>query len=521
MNWTRTRICRVLLASAALLLASGACSDGTNPGASTSTIGRAQATTTPDGTSTTADRPQGPVADMSELLTGGRGVYIGSPERLEPNSGEPIEFNRPGYVEEEYVAAGTAVAYVADGELTSDGRWSFSESESADYRTRVLVRRPESIENTSGVVVVEWLNVSGGVDADPEWTSLAEEVIREGHAWVGVSAQMIGIEGGPVRVEVDIPGAESAGLGIKEVDRERYGSLDHPGDAFAYDIYTQVARALRAGQGLGGSLPSTVIAAGESQSAAAMVTYVNGVQPLTGAFDGFFVHSRGGSGLPLAEAGESVDIASSVGGAPTILRTDATVPIMVVQAENDVAGPLRSVLARQPDADLFRLWEVAGTSHADRHLVGDDIADLIECGQPMNDGPLHIVTKAALHHLVTWIDTGQAPPTAPQLELTEGDQPEVARDEDGIALGGVRTPPLEVPAQVLSGEAGSGTDVICILAGTTIPIPPDRLAELYPTREDYEQRYEAAVDTAIAGGYVLDADRDGIMAYANPDLIAG
>jgi hypothetical protein len=515
------RIRRVLLTSAALLLVAGACSDGTNDAASTTTTAAGGQETAPDGTSTVVDRPHGPVADLSESLTGGRGVYIGSPERLEPGTGALVGFDRPGYVEEEHVAAGTAQAYVADGELGSDGRWDFSEGEQADYRTRVLVRRPERSEDFSGVVVVEWLNVSGGVDADPEWTSLAEEVIREGHAWVGVSAQVIGVEGGPVRVAVDIPGAETAGSGIKAVDPERYGSLDHPGDAFSYDIYTQVGRALRAGQGLGGPLPSTVIAAGESQSAAAMVTYVNGVQPLTEAFDGFFVHSRGGSGLPLAKPGESVDIASAIGRAPTILRTDSTVPIMVVQAENDVAGPLRSFLARQPDGDLFRLWEVAGTSHADRHLVGDDIADLIDCGVPMNDGPLHVVTKAALHHLVTWIDTGQVPPSAALLELTEGDQPQVVRDEDGIALGGVRTPPLDVPAQVLSGEAGTGTDVICILAGTTVPIPPERLAELYPTREDYEQRYEAAVDEAVADGYVLDADRDGIQAYARPELIAG
>ena len=133
MEWTTTRICRVLLASAALLLAAGACSDDTNgAGSTTTTVGGAQATTTPDGPSTGVDRPEGPVADLSEPLTGGRGVYIGSPERLEPGSGELVDFDRPGYVEEEYVAAGTAESYVADGELTSDGRWSFSEAESAD-----------------------------------------------------------------------------------------------------------------------------------------------------------------------------------------------------------------------------------------------------------------------------------------------------------------------------------------------------------------------------------------------------
>ena len=142
----------------------------------------------------------------------------------------------------------------------------------------------------------------------------------------GVSAQLIGVEGGPVLVEVDVPGAELAGLGMKAIDPERYGALDHPGDAFSYDIYTQVARALREGQGFGDLEPSMLVASGQSQSAAAMVSYINGVQPLTQAFDAFFVHSRGGSGMPFPPVGESVDFASTIGGTPSILRTDTDVP---------------------------------------------------------------------------------------------------------------------------------------------------------------------------------------------------
>ncbi|MCK9930747.1 hypothetical protein MXD62_26960 [Frankia sp. Mgl5] len=33
--------------------------------------------------------------------------------------------------------------------------------------------------------------------------------------------------------------------------------------------------------------------------------------------------------------------------------------------------------------------------------------------------------------------------------------------------------------------------------------PPERLAELYPTRDDYLRRYAEAVDAAIAAGLVL------------------
>ena len=184
------------------------------------------------------------------------------------------------------------------------------------------------------------------------------------------------------------PGAEVAGKGFKGIDPARYGSLMHPGDAYAFDIFTQVARALREGGAVLGERRARARgrASGESQSAFALVTYINGVQPLTQAFDGFFVHSRGAAGLALVEPGEAADIAGAIGGTPTIIRTDTDVPVFELQTESDVTSVLGSVAARQPDTDTFRLWEVAGTAHADTHLVGEN-AISIDCGVPINDGP--------------------------------------------------------------------------------------------------------------------------------------
>ena len=198
-----------------------------------------------------------------------------------------------------------------------------------------------------------------------------EEVIREGHAWVGVSAQLIGVMGGPVLVQTNAPGSDNAGLGLRAIDPERYGTLDHPGDGFSFDIYTQVARAIRDGGGMNGLAPDVVVAAGESQSAFALVTYYNGVQPLTEAFDGFFVHSRGGVAMALVGPGEAADLAGAIGsGGPTVFRDDQQAPVLNLQTEGDVTGILGSYAARQPDHDRFRLWEVAGTAHFDQHLLG-------------------------------------------------------------------------------------------------------------------------------------------------------
>jgi hypothetical protein len=462
-------------------------------------------------TPSTMQRPEGPAADLSQELTGGEGVFVASSIMGQLD---------PGYVEREYVASGTASTYDT-GTLSKDGRWTFTPEGAADYRTRIVVRRPEDPAKFSGIVLVEWLNVSGGVDADPDYVTTHEEIARGGHAWVGVSAQMLGIEGGPVLVRVDVPEAEDlAGKGLKKIDPARYGTLEHPGDAYALDMFTQVARALRAGGPVvGDRVPSHVIALGESQSAAAMVTYVNGVQPLTRGFDGFFVHSRGAGGLPVPEPGAVADMAGAITSGATILRTDAGVPVFEFQTEGDVTSVLNSYAARQPDTDGFRLWEVAGTAHADTRLLGAQ-AEFVDCGVDVNDGPQHVVAKAALRHLVRWVTEGVAPPTSPRLEVTGTDSPAITRDGDGIARGGVRTPPVDVPVRVVSSVQGPIDSVICLLLGSTKPLPDDRIAELYASRAEYESEWTAAVDAAINAGFVLEADRAALDAYKHAELVS-
>ena len=362
--------------------------------------------------------PPGPAADLSKEITGGQGPFIGEPT--------PANLKSVGYVEHEYVASGTATAYKAAAPQSRDGRWTFEPDTSAAYRTRILVRRPASAAKFSGTVVVEWLNVSGGVDANPDYASLEEEITRQGDVWVGVSAQIIGVEGGPALVKT--PGTENVvGKGLKTLDPARYGSLEHPGDGYSFDIYTQVARALReGGPPTGGVTPQEILAAGESQSAIALTTYYDGVQPLTRAFDGFFVHSRGSVSLPLVAPGKSADLAGSIGNnTPAIFRTDLDAPVIDLQAESDVTGVLKSVDVRQPDSDRFRLWEVAGTAHADVHLLGATIGSGLDCGVPINNGPMHLVAKAALRSLEAWVAhrPGAARGTAPRRDAGSSPPP--------------------------------------------------------------------------------------------------
>jgi hypothetical protein len=118
------------------------------------------------------------------------------------------------------------------------------------------------------------------------------------------------------------------------------------------------------------------------------------------------------------------------------------------------------------------------------------------------------------------VRAGDAPPSAALLEMTDGAAPEILRDADGIALGGIRTPPVDVPVDVLSGLPGPSTDLICLLLGSTTPLSEARLAELYPTRAEYEQQYASATVQVIEGGFVLEADRDALLGFAQPSRIA-
>ncbi|NLD75053.1 MAG: hypothetical protein GX643_00140 [Acidimicrobiales bacterium] len=463
------------------------------------------------------DRPDEPAAALVGELTAG-----GAPMLTDLNE---TDLEGHGFVEHEFAVEGTAVRYVAEDpetDLPANGEFNLAEGDSAPYRTRVAVRRPADAADFNGTVVVEWMNVSGGIDANPDYVYLADEILRSGYAWVGVSVQHIGVEGGPVAVGIE--GTDGlAGKGLKVLDPERYGDLDHPGDAYAYDIYTQVSRLIRTGddEGLLGDLdPEAIIAAGESQSAFALTTYANGVQPLTQEFDAFFIHSRGGAALPLGGPDAGVGIADAIAGTPTIIRTDLEVPSIIVQTESDTLGLLNYLPARQDDGDTIRLWEVAGGAHADKRLVGP-LADGL-CPVEINDGPTHYVLRAALHHLNTWARGGEAPPIADRFEIDDSSgTPTYVRDDDGIIAGGIRTPAVDVPIRVFSGEVAPDSGVACLLMGSSIDIPADRLAELYPDADTYLSEYQAAVDAAIESGFVLEGDREALEAEANPELFAG
>src|SRR2546427_9043903 len=164
---------------------------------------------------------------------------------------------------------------------------------------------------------------------------------------------------------------------LKPVNPARYGSLHHPGDSFSYDILSQAGQAIRHPSGpmpLGDLRVKRMIAAGESQSAFRLVTYIDAIHPLARVFDGYLVHSRGSGGALGANLSETPQPAIPT-PSTTFIRSDVDVPVLTVEMETDLSF-LGYVYARQDDSRHFRLWEAAGTAHADAYLLVTGAKDL-------------------------------------------------------------------------------------------------------------------------------------------------
>jgi hypothetical protein len=425
-----------------------------------------------------------------------------------------------GYQQSEIFLSGTAHSYGPAAPLGTDGKFSVTEASAAPYTTRAVVMRPVDPARFNGTVIVEWLNVSGGNDAGPAWMVAHNELVREGFAWVGVSAQKVG---------VDALKSTTPGLG----DAVRYAGLSHPGDSYSYDIFSQAGQAIRdnAKTVFGGLKPGHVIATGESQSAFRLVTYIDAVHPIAHVYDGYLVVSRFGYGAPLSQAPEP-DVAVP---APTPIRDDLGVPVLVFQTETDVF--LSNLGARQPDSRTYRLWEVPGTAHFDiyglnigKTDIGDGQAGAklldsmlhptnqpdphFSCIAPINTGPAHFVLDTAVSSINRWVAYGVLPPVASRLQTTGTDPVVFATDAHGNVLGGVRTPAVDAPVAVLSGIPPQGNDFFCALFGTTVPLTSTALAELYPNHGTFVKAWAKAATSALAKGFLVPADAQELLSAA-------
>ena len=95
------------------------------------------------------------------------GPVPGTPTLLLGN----FDLGEHGYVVEEFFIDGRATSF-------SEGDGGVQTADEAEYRTRFVVVRPSDPSASSGTVVVEWLNVSGGGDGCPDWAFMHRQIMR-------------------------------------------------------------------------------------------------------------------------------------------------------------------------------------------------------------------------------------------------------------------------------------------------------------------------------------------------------
>ncbi|MEO8538111.1 MAG: alpha/beta hydrolase domain-containing protein [bacterium] len=434
-----------------------------------------------------------------------------------PFAASQLDVASYGYVENEYFLEGTATRYrLATGaELSRDGHWNVEAADQAPFRTRMLVYRPSDPAKFNGTVVVTWNNVTAGYDL---FGAESLEIFEGGFALVCLTTQKVGIEGLP-----PVP------QGLASWDAERYGTLSIPSDDYSYDIFTQGALAVGPGRSrtvdpMGGLEVQRVVGQGASQSAGRLGTYVNAIQPISKAFDGFILTIYFGSGSPL-EVGDTVVNINAPAVAPArnllrganLLRDDLGVPVFVVNSELE-AMACHGV--RQPDSETFRYWESAGTCHVSAQNQRDRQAKMERDGvrtlplaQGINRLPMLPLYEAAFHHMQRWLTDGTPPPSQPKVEFS-GEPAEVVRDEHGIAVGGIRLPQADVPLAQNSAIPLTD-DIFALLGGSSHAFTRENIHGLYGSKAAFLAKFGAAANRAVSAGVLLPRDLPGLVAEAD------
>jgi len=410
-----------------------------------------------------------------------------------PMAAAAVDLRKSGYAEREFYATGRAHRYrgAVTGAQTDaqviDGGW--------DYKTRALVRWPEA-RPFNGTLVVEWFNVTAGQDVDFAWAESHEHLLRQGYAFAAVSAQRVGVE----RLKTWSPQRYGTlSVAADNVDPAG-GVLDPTNDPLSWDVMAQVSAALKANAGADPPLPGLhvrrVLALGESQSAGRLSTYYNTIQPLHRFFDGFVFLDRASQ-----------------------LRGDLSTPAVSVNSEALSWLPVAS------GSEYFRIWEVAGASHAslygaryvdamvlrDRSLQGPSgpisftrSIELMNCGLlPLfSTVDVGLVLNAAIDSVDRWVRTGRAAPATAYFE--RGSDGELTRDANGRVVGGVHLSHYDAPTDVI--VARNTGPIFCQLSGHHRPYTSAELTAMYGTHRTYVAQVLASVRTAARGGYLLPLD---------------
>lgn len=468
-----------------------------------------------------------PAVSIDELPVTAASIPFGT--SFLPDLGLGVDLEPAGYVEREFLISGSA------GRWSYDADWMPTLLDTLPFATRVLVRRPDDRARFSGLVLLEPLHPD--LDNAPTWRSVADWILRSGHAWVGVTQS--------AAVAADLAGRFP-----------RYAPLSIPpiGLGFGLDILGQVAVALKTG-GFDAGAVDRIVMSGWSITGSFCRVYLQ---------DGFLERHRARK----SPAVDGVLIGKSSGaferaGYPP-LSTEApvlpadhvrrsvrgVVPTMEVlsETEGETHGPVLRPDGDEP-GDRYRLVQIAATSHRELHAetrlpnaaqyaaAGGELGDA-RINELPSDARFDLFTGALFDHLDRWIRTTSMPPSAPRFEYVLDDRgvpSSLERDPEGTVLGGIRPPWLTVPTaryrpsstpapgalRPVARFPATGTpEQAASMIGHRIPFDRDELARRYGSEAEYRRRLAEAVDDLVADGYVLPDDGERYLADATSPVMS-
>jgi hypothetical protein len=463
-----------------------------------------------------------------------------------------------GYAEAEYFFSGTGNLY----EYTPTGVQAVTPCPAVatmgcsaiPYTTRMLVKRPMNPHKFSGTVVIEPLNPSAGFDIAGVWDRSSNYFVRNGDVFVGWTSKSVTVNT------------------LKTWNPARYAALNWqyvpfaPGgnnavyDGMTFDIAAQIGALFKAN---GPGCPThdlnveRVFEAGFSQDGSFTFTQADVFAALERMPDGGPIYDGyvpGGTGGP-----SNLDFGLTPAGAlpasdPRHQMQPHDGPVIHINTETEVAlGAAGGLPYRRPDSDAandrYRLWEVPGASHVSNDLDVDVITltlDFVELagltvatspplgcthmqfisGPPVgvpgvvdpNTFPFSNVANAAFADLGEWVVSNVPPPRADRIQLTNTMPAAIARDAFGNALGGVRTPFLDVPTAtyvpidtVAHVTQFSG---FCILYGYNVPFGQSTLATLYRNHGDYVRQVVHETNDLVKEGFWLQPDAQTVKTSA-------
>jgi hypothetical protein len=361
----------------------------------------------------------------------------------------------------------------------------------APYTTRVVVRRPGDDDEFSGLVLAESMHGSGSAHG---FEFNAVYLMDSGHAAVEI---------------VTTPPAQ-----FVEFNAARYANMKVE-DGQANEILAQVGALVKSDKGpLAGLAVRKMVLFGTSMSAGTLMSYLPAhmvfrTPGMGHIYDGF---------IPTSNASTTLEVDVPLIQMPTLLEIEGNVP-------------------RRQDSDepgkQYRLYEFAGIGHVDSR----DNVRLIPnpCTRPLSTVPVQAYMAVGLHHLFRWVDEGIVPPRADRILLdrnTANDGSQAAADAHGNALGGIRTPYVDVPvvkygasitatepvipnaSAYVSANGLPGAQIMCRLSNYQEPFSAAQLRELYGSRQNYQRMFQARLEELEREGWSLPVYRELILGDA-------